>query len=126
VDGCKFPLSIGTYTANSKAPWGGAIDQEELYYLDIVHVDIAFGDCVAPGGYRFVLIFVDQATGYNWVFELKDLSSYSILLAFRLFCSHAGSYAQYFCSDCDVKLFGTKICEHLIDNDSNIVAAAAG
>ena len=29
-------------------------------------------------------------------------------------------------NEIDTKLFGTKIWEHLIDNDSNIVAAAAG
>jgi hypothetical protein len=72
------------------------------------------------------LIFVDQATRYNWVFGLKDLSKESILLAFRLFQADAGSYARCFCCDCDPKLFGTTIKEHLVDHDSNIVAAAAG
>jgi hypothetical protein len=42
-----------------KAPRGKAIDREQSFYLDIVHVDIAFGDCVSTGGYRYSLIFVD-------------------------------------------------------------------
>ena len=60
------------------------------------------------------------------MFGLKDLSSSSILRAFRLFRADAGSYARCFRSDCDTKLFGTTIRDHLIDNASNIVAAAAG
>ncbi len=78
------------------------------------------------GGFRYSLVFVDQATRYNWVFGLKDLLSASILVAFRLFCADAGSYARCFRCDCDAKLFGTKIQEHLINNASKIVAAAAG
>jgi len=50
----------------------------------------------------------------------------SILRAFHLFRADAGSYARCFRSDCDTKLFGTTIRDHLIDNASNIVAAAAG
>jgi hypothetical protein len=126
VDGSKFPLSISAYTTIPKEPRGGAIDREELSYLDIIHVDIAFGDCIASGGYWYALIFVDRATKYNWVLDLKDLSRNSIILAFHLFCGDAGSYAQCFCSDCNATLFGTKICEHLINNNSNMVAAAAG
>ncbi len=42
------------------------------------------------------------------------------------FGGDVGSYARCFRSDCDAKLFGTKIREYLLDNDSNIVAAAVG
>ncbi len=78
------------------------------------------------GGFWYSLVFADQATRYNWVFGLKDLASASILAAFRLFRADAGFYARCFRCDCDAKLIGTKIWEHLINNASNIVAAAAG
>jgi hypothetical protein len=81
LDGGEFPISISTYTTVSKAPWCGVIDQEESCYLDMIHVDIAFGDCVALGGYRYALIFVDQAIRYNWVFGLKI---YPAILSSRL------------------------------------------
>jgi hypothetical protein len=48
------------------------------------------------------------------------------LAAFHLFWVDAGSYAWCFQCDFDAKLFGMKIQEYLIDNDSNIVAAAVG
>jgi hypothetical protein len=127
IDEGEFPLLLGTFTTIPKAPRGSDIlDRKLSLFLDIVHINIAFGDCVLVGGFRYSLIFADQATHYNWVFSLKDLSSVLILAAFRLFQADAGSYAWCFRCDCDTKLFGTKIWEHLIDNDSNIVAAAAG
>ncbi len=78
------------------------------------------------GGFQYSLIFVNRATRYNWVFGLKDLSKELILSAFRLFRVDAGSYARCFHCDCDPKIFGTMIWEHLIDNNSNIIVAAEG
>jgi hypothetical protein len=63
------------------------------------------------GGFKYFLIFANQATCYNWVFGLKDLSSVLIHAASRLFRADAGSYAWCFWCDCDAKPFGTKIQE---------------
>ena len=63
-------------------------------YLDAVHVDIAFGDCLSVGGLRYALILVDRATRYNWTFGLSDLSSASILGAFRKFRASASALAR--------------------------------
>jgi hypothetical protein len=126
IDGGEFPLALGSYATIPKAKRGGNIDQTKSYFLDVVHVDIAFGDCISVGGFCYALILVDRATRYNWVYDLMDLSSDSILSALRYFKTDAGSYACCFRLDCDAKLFGMRIREHLINNDSNIVAAAAG
>jgi len=73
IDSGKFPASIGSYTTIPKAARGKPIDRTLSKFLDIVHVDIAFGDCVSVGGYKYTLIFVDRATRYNWCFGLKSL-----------------------------------------------------
>ncbi len=88
-------------------------------------MDIAFGDCVSVGGYRFALILVDRATCYNWAFGLKTLSSSCIHSALRLFRAATGSLACCFYCDCDHKNFGMAISEYLIDNKSKVVAAPA-
>ncbi len=119
-------MALGSYVTIPKAKQGGNIDQTKSYFLDVVHVDIAFGDCVLVGGVCYALILVDRATCYNWVYGLKDLLSDSILSARCNFKADTGSYAHCFCLDCDAKLFGMHIQEHLINNDSNIVAATAG
>jgi hypothetical protein len=51
VDGGKFPSSLGSYATIPKAKWGGALDRTKYHYLDAVHMDIAFGNCVSIGGF---------------------------------------------------------------------------
>ena len=97
-----------------------------LFPHDIVHVNIAFGSYVLVGGFCYSLIFVDWATRYNSVFGHKDLSKDSILSTFGLFQVDDGSYTWCFCCGYDPKHFGAMIKEHVIDNSSNIVTAAAG
>ena len=126
IDGGEFPLALGSYATIPKARRGGAIDRTDSRFLDIVHMDIVFGDSVSVGGFRYALVLVDRATCYNWVYGLKDLSAASILMALYNFKADAGSYARCFRSDCDPKLFGKRIQDHLIDNNSNVVAAPAG
>jgi hypothetical protein len=126
IDGGEFPLALGSYATIPKANSDGAIDRTGSRFLDIIHMDIVFGDCILVGGFCYALVLVDRATRYNWVYDLKDLSADSILLALRNFKADAGSYAHCFRSDCDPKLFGKRIPDHLIDNNSNVVAAPAG
>ena len=122
----KFPLSLGTYATIPKTPSGKAIDRLPAKYLDIVHVDIAFGDCVYVSGYNFALIFVDHATCYNWKFGLKSLQHNDIQAAFLAFRDEAGSLARQFRCDCDEKLFGSAVRSFLHGNNLSIVASPAG
>jgi hypothetical protein len=88
-------------------------------------MDIAFGGCLAIGGYQYALILVDRGTRYNWTFGLKTLSLDCILSALHLFWATAGSLARCFYCDCNTKFFGTAISKYLINNNSKIVAAPA-
>ncbi len=92
----KFPLSLGTYATIPKAPCGKAIDRHRAKYLNIVHVNIAFGDCVSVGGFKFALIFVNHATCYNWTFSLKLLQHCNVCAAFLAFRNEAGAFARQF------------------------------
>ena len=125
VDGGEFPMSLGYFATIPKAKRGAPLDWTSYHYLDAVHMDIAFGDRVSVGGYRYALILVDRATCYNWAFGLKTLSSECILAALCLFRTAAGSLARCFYCDCDTKLFGWAISDYLVDNSSKVVAAPA-
>jgi hypothetical protein len=125
VDGGKFPPSLGVFATIPKAKQGQPLEQTQYRYLDAVHMDITFGDCLSVGGFCYALILVVRATRYNWLFGLKDLSSGSVLGAIQKFCAAAGSLAWCFYCDCDAKCFGNKIRDYLINNSSKVVAAPA-
>jgi hypothetical protein len=122
----KFPLSLGAYATIPKAAYGKPIDRLPSKYLGIVHVDIAFGDCVSVGGYKFALVFVDRATRYNWTFGLKSLQHGNIQATFLAFHAKAGSFARQFRCNCDDKLFGSAVQSFLHTNNSSIAASPAG
>ncbi len=81
MDGGEFSMTLGSYATIPKAKQGQSLDRTDYRYLNAVHMDIVFGDCVSVGGYHFPLILVDHATRYNWAFGLKTLSSSCILSA---------------------------------------------
>ncbi len=68
MDGGEFPPSLGSYAMIRKANSGGPLERQKYKYLDAVHMDIAFGDCLSVGSFRYALILVDRATRYNWAF----------------------------------------------------------
>jgi hypothetical protein len=125
VDGGEFPPVLGLFATIPKAKHGGPLDRTKYKYLDAVHMDIAFGDCLSVGEYKCALILVNRATRYNWTFGLESLRSDNILGTIRLFRASAGGLACCFYCDCDAKLFGTAITEYLIGNESKVVAAPA-
>jgi hypothetical protein len=81
----EFPISIGTYATISKASHGKPINHTPAKFLDVVHLDVAFGDCLSIKGFKYALIFVNQATQYNWCFGLKSLHSNEIRATFLVF-----------------------------------------
>jgi hypothetical protein len=125
IDGREFPPSLGSFATIPKAKCGLPLNKTKCFYLDAVHMDIAFGDCLSVSGYKYTLILVDRATRYNWTFGLKLLSSGCILLALHLFWASAGALACCFYCDYNAKFFGTSNLEYLIDNQSKVVAAPA-
>ena len=89
-------------------------------------MDIVFGDCVALGGYRYVLLLVDVATRYCWLYGMSSLSSTSITSALEQFKSDAGRLTHRFNSDFDRKLIGGNYLGWILSNGSNTIAAPAG
>ncbi len=75
VDGGKFLPALGSFATIPKAKRGGPLDRTKYKYRDAVHMDIAFGDCLSVGGFKYALVLVDQATRYNWTFGLASLRS---------------------------------------------------
>jgi hypothetical protein len=125
VDGGEFPPSFRSYATIPKSKRGGPFDRTKYRYLDAVHMDIAFGDCVLISSFRYALVLVNRPTRYNSTFGLKDLTSASIISALCLFRASAGSLARTFYSDWDLKLFSLAVNEYVMDGLSKVISAPA-
>jgi hypothetical protein len=71
VNSGEFPPSVGLFAAIPKAKCSLPLDWTTYHCLDVVHMDIAFGNCLSVGNFHNVLILVDCATQYNWTFGLN-------------------------------------------------------
>ena len=103
----QFPTSLRAYTTIPKAKRGKIIDHTKIKYLDVVHMDIVFGDCISIGGLSCALILVDCAICYNWVFSPKSLSVDEVFSTIKYFKTEASILAKELQCDYDKKIFGS-------------------
>jgi hypothetical protein len=52
IDGGKFPPLLGLFATIPKAKRGAPLDKTKYFYLDVVHMEIAFWDCLSVGGFK--------------------------------------------------------------------------
>jgi hypothetical protein len=57
----KLPATIGDFTTINKPARGKPLTKLR-HFLDKVHMDIVYGDCLALSGYRYALLLVDAET----------------------------------------------------------------
>ena len=118
-----FPFAGFAIVAN---PEKGKTIKKRRKFLDKVHMDIVFGDCVELGGHRYTLLLVNVATRYCWLYSMLSLSSTLITSSLELFKADAGRLPQRFHSDFNRKLIGRNDLQWIISNGSNIIAAPSG
>jgi hypothetical protein len=94
INSGEFLLLLDSYATIPKTLCGKIINQLPSKYLEIVHVDIAFNNCMSIGSIELTLIFVDHATCYNWTFGLKSLQHIDIQATFLAFWNEAGLLAR--------------------------------
>ena len=99
------PSNIESFVTIDNFPKGKPI-KKRRQYLDKVHIEILFGDCVALGGHRYDRLLVDVATRYYCLYGMPSLSSTSITSELENFKSEAGQLPKWFHSDFDRKLIG--------------------
>ena len=125
VNSGLLPSTIGSFST-IKNPAKGKRIKKRRQFLDKVHMDIVFGDCVALWGHWYALLLVDVSTRECWLYVMSSLSSTSITSALELFKADAGRLTHRFHSDFDRKLIGVNALRCIISNGTNITAAPAG
>eukprot|EP00956_Cyclotella_meneghiniana_P015761 scaffold24459_cov75-Cyclotella_meneghiniana.AAC.2 len=118
----ELPATIGDYATINKPDKGKPLTKSRKY-LDKVHMDIVFGDCLGLGGYRYALLLVDVATRYCWVYGMQALTSNEIISCFEQFVTAAGDVPKCFHSDFDKKLIGGKALRWIQEHKSRVIAS---
>ena len=121
----ELPPTLGSFATIVNPP-AGKTSRRRRRYLDKVHMDIVFGDCLALGGYRYALILVDVATRYCWIYGMTSVSGSHVVAALENFRADAGGVPLTFHSDFDKKLIGGKALRWIHKNKSRVIAANAG
>ena len=62
-------------------------------FLDAIHMDISFTDtdCQSVGGAKYILLLVDWATCYIWIYALCSVTHKDIIAALEEFAVDAGA-----------------------------------
>lgn len=121
--GGELPTTIGDF-ASITMPNRGKTITKRRKFLDKVHLDIVFGDCMALGGYRYALLLVDVATRYAWIYGMQTVSSADIIQALESFTADTGTHPKTYHADFDQKLIGGAALRY-INKNSRIIAAPA-
>jgi hypothetical protein len=108
------PLELGQVVNIKKACSNKVPVEHHKQYLEIVHCDIGFGDCMSIGnGALYCLILVDWATRYSWIHPLKSLHHDSILTPFQQYimrCSEQLSKSKWSCGKGLANCYQYAIC----------------
>ena len=105
VNSGLLPSTIGSFSTIANPAKAKPI-RNRRQFLDKVHMEIVFGDCVALGGHRYALLLVDVATRYYWLYGMLSLSSMLITSALEFFKADAGRLPHRFHSEFNRKLIG--------------------
>jgi hypothetical protein len=99
-------------------------------YLRTVHMDIGYGDCVSIGGFRYVLLLVDRATRFQWIYGLRTMTQDNIIAALEKFHADAGGLPHKIYTDFDPKLMAGDTEQWLLtkipDQPCRVSAAPSG
>lgn len=118
----ELPATLGDYTTINKPDKGKPLTKQRNY-LDKIHMDIVFGDCLGLGGYRYALLLVDVATRYYWIFGMQALTFNEIISSLEQFVLAAGDVPQCFHTDFDKKLIGGKALRWILEHKSRAIAS---
>jgi transposase InsO family protein len=115
--------TLGDFATIPKSPRNTKGLPRPKRYLDSVHMDIGYGDCIGIGGFRYVLVLVDRCTRYCWVYGLTSITGASIVSALEEFALDAGSLPRCLYTDFDKRLIAGSARKWLATKQCRVVAA---
>ena len=100
----ELPITHGDLTTIHRYKSNKHEVSRPKHFFDIAHMDITYGDTIAPGGIKYALIIVDRKTRYNFVLPLTDCKGHSIINSLQKLKVMAGKLPRIMYKDFDPKL----------------------
>jgi hypothetical protein len=94
--------------------------------LNIVGMDIGYGEGTSPGGHKYALTLADLATCHTWVYGLRTKTAKSIIDALWSFFIDAGGIPQKLRCDFDSSFVKGKVYSFLRRKGIHVGASPAG
>ena len=116
-------MELGDVTAVRRTTSNKSPVPRPTTFFDAAHMDIAYGNVVAPGGIKFALIIVDRETRYTYVLPLKNCQSQSIITVLKQLMIMAGKLPTSLYTDLDTKLLSSSVLTFCTEHDTMIIAA---
>ena len=123
INAGEIPLEHGNFTTINRSKHNTNQVPRSAHFFDAAHMDIAYGDTVAPGGVKFALILVDRKTRYTFVYPLTDCKSTTIIHTLQQLKVTAGKLPRKLYTDFDPKLL-SKIITTWYNSNNGIILAA--
>lgn len=120
------PLELGDVANIKRSRRNKTLIARPAKFLEVVHMDIGYGDCKAVGGAKYCVILVDRATRYTWIYALKSLTHEDITTCLSDFKNDAGSLPKRIYTDFDSKIIYGKTADWLRDSSCKVVASPGG
>ena len=98
-------------------------DSKATAPLEVVSCDIGYSDDISVGGYKNVLVLVDQCTTNSFVYGIHGSSGADVCEAFWKFFIDAGGFPKTLQCDFDTRLIGGKEAALLRSHGPRIRAA---
>ena len=95
-------------------------------FLDVVHLDIGYGDCKAVEGAKYVILLVDWATRFSWVYALHSLNHKEIISVLQQFMIDAGASPHHIYTDFDPKFLEGETARWFREQRCKLRAAPSG
>jgi hypothetical protein len=73
VDVSEPIMSVGDVVNIQRGHKGKSLTRPKTA-LDVVGMDIGYGDGTSPGGFKYTLLLVDRTTHKTWVYGLRDMN----------------------------------------------------
>ena len=122
VDVSEPILSVGNVVNIQRGRKGKSLTRPKMA-LDVIGMDIKYGNGTSPGAFKYTLLLVNRATHKTWVYGLRDMNGSTIADAIWSFFIDARGIPRHIQCDFDTRFLGGKV-RHLLTSRGIRVTAS--